>query len=206
LVNVLERAGLSEYRAAGFDAYLLRPVRPGSLLLQLGLRRSPVPPPPDGADAAEGNPQVVLAANSRRRVLLAEDNEINLLLAKRVLEKCGCDYTAVNNGAEAVAAVRRILEGQSPGVDLILMDIFMPQLDGLEAARAIKQLFAGSARANSPPPIVALTANAFAEDRQRYLEAGMDDYLAKPFDKASLETVLVRWFGRGHGGDTDAAA
>jgi PAS domain S-box-containing protein len=205
LVNVLERASLSEFRAAGFDAYLVRPVRPASLLLQLGLRRSPGPPPPDCAKYADNTTQAAPGAAARRRVLLAEDNEINSLLAKRVLEKCGCDYIAVTNGAEAVAAVSRILEGQSPDVDLILMDIFMPQLDGVEAARAIKQLFAGSARATSPP-IVALTANAFAEDRQRYLDAGLDDYLAKPFDKASLETVLVRWFGRRPGGNTDAAA
>ncbi len=67
---------------------------------------------------------------SSRRVLLAEDNEINSLLAKRVLEKCGCDYVAVTNGADAVAAVRRILQGETRGVDLVLMDIFMPQLDG----------------------------------------------------------------------------
>ena len=57
-----------------------------------------------------------------------------------------------------------------------------------------------------PPPIVALTASAFAEDKKRYLEAGMDDYLAKPFDKASLEAVLRRWFGQTKGGDADAAA
>jgi CheY-like chemotaxis protein len=204
LVNVLERAGLSEYRAAGFDAYLVRPVRPASLLLQLALRPSRAAPKLD--HTPESGPQPALESNARRRVLLAEDNEINSLLAKRVLEKCGCDYIAVNNGAEAVDAVRHILEGRAPAVDLILMDIFMPQLDGVEAARAIKQLFAGSGRADSAPPIVALTANAFAEDRQRYLEAGMDDYLAKPFDRASLETVLVRWFGRRPGGDTDAAA
>ena len=80
-------------------------------------------------------------------------------------------------------------------IDLVLMDIFMPQLDGLEAARAIKKLYAGSP-GRLPPPIVALTANAFAEDRQRYLEAGMDDYLAKPFDRAGLEAVLKRWFGQ----------
>jgi CheY-like chemotaxis protein len=142
---------------------------------------------------------------SRRRVLLAEDNEINALLAKRVLEKCGCEYVAVGNGAEAVAFVRQALTEGGHGIDLILMDIFMPQLDGLAAARAIKELYAASTGGLAAPPIVALTANAFAEDKQRYLEAGMDDYLAKPFDMAGLETVLRRWFGSFPGGDADAA-
>jgi CheY-like chemotaxis protein len=87
------------------------------------------------------------------------------------------------------------------------MDIFMPQLDGIEAARAIKGLYAARAEGfGCGPPIVALTASAFAEDKKRYLEAGMDDYLAKPFDKASLEAVLERWFGQMAGGDADAAA
>jgi len=73
----------------------------------------------------------------------------------------------------------------------------MPRLDGIAAARAIKALYlAGGAGPAEIPPIVALTASAFAEDKKRYLEAGMDDYLAKPFDKASLEAVLKRWFGR----------
>jgi CheY-like chemotaxis protein len=150
-------------------------------------------------DAADGK---------RRRVLLAEDNEINSLLAKRVLEKCGCDYVAVPNGLEAVAEVRRVLAGESPRLDLILMDIFMPKLDGIEAAREIKGLYAarGEGHAAAAPAIVALTASAFAEDKKRYFEAGMDDYLAKPFDKAGLEAVLRRWFGQTAGPDADAAA
>ena len=140
----------------------------------------------------------------RRRLLLAEDNEINSLLAKKVLEKCGCDYVAVTNGAEAVAAVRGTLDEKSLPFDLVLMDIFMPQGNGIEAARAIKALYADlPGRERRAPPIVALTANAFAEDKKRYLEAGMDDYLAKPFDKASLEAVLRRWLE--HSSD-DAAA
>jgi CheY-like chemotaxis protein len=204
LVNVLARASLSEFRAAGFDAYLVRPVRPASMMLHLGLCR-----PEETAAAVRAEPAVPASPHvgwtSARRVLLAEDNEINALLAKRVLEKCGCEYVAVVNGVEAVAVVGEILRGEKRGVDLILMDIFMPQLDGLEAARTIKQLYASVPLGTGAPPIVALTANAFAEDKQRYLEAGMDDYLAKPFDKSGLEAVLHRWFGD-HGGNTDAAA
>ncbi|MEI9900177.1 MAG: ATP-binding protein [Hyphomicrobium sp.] len=205
LVNTLARSSLAEFRAAGFDAYLVRPVRPASMLVQLGFS---VPVAPlEAADGAgvDAPPQPTVLAS--RRVLLAEDNEINSLLAKRVLQKCGCDYLAVTNGVDAVAAMRRALAGEGPAVDLVLMDIFMPQLDGLEAARAIKALYA-EAPAGSPPapPIIALTANAFAEDRRRYLDAGLDDYLAKPFDKASLEAVLLRWFGHRQGGDANAAA
>ncbi len=71
------------------------------------------------------------------------------------------------------------------------MDIHMPEMDGIEAARRIKRLYA--ARGVAPPPIVALTANAFPEDRKRCLDGGLDDYLAKPFDRSELEALLDRW-------------
>jgi CheY-like chemotaxis protein len=84
------------------------------------------------------------------------------------------------------------------------MDIFMPQVDGIEATRTIRTMYADRREAEGrAPPIIALTANAFADEKKRYLEAGMDDYLAKPFDKASLEAVLRRWLE--HSSD-DAAA
>lgn len=204
LVNVLARSMLSEFRDVGFDAYLVRPVRPSSLMIQLGLQRNGAG---DGArerDCAREVP-VGVRAGSVQRVLLAEDNEINLLLAKRVLEKCGCEYVAVSNGAEAVAFMQRSLAGDAEAIDLVLMDIFMPHLDGMEAARAIRALYARESDTVKAPPIIALTASAFAEDRQRYLESGMDDYLAKPFDKAGLEGVLRRWFGPLPGSHTDPA-
>ncbi len=206
LVNVLARASLADFRAAGFDAYLVRPVRPASMMMQLGLQGPTEAGAEDQADHETSAAQAPLQS-PHRRVLLAEDNEINALLAKRVLEKCGCDYVAVANGEEAVAVVRRALDGESPPIDLVLMDIFMPRLDGLEAARAIRELYAATPGIERHvPPIVALTASAFAEDKKRYFEAGMDDYLAKPFDKASLEAVLKRWFGQATGPDADAAA
>ncbi len=207
LVNVLSRASLCEFRASGFEAYLVRPVRPASMMMQLGIHRPQTemrPPAASKSADRSSTPSMRAPSKVRRRLLLAEDNEINSLLAKKVLEKCGCDYVAVTNGAEAVSAVRDTLDGKNLPFELVLMDIFMPQVDGIEAARAIKTLYAelpeGEGRA---PPIVALTANAFAEDKKRYLEAGMDDYLAKPFDKAGLEAVLKRWFGQTLG---DAAA
>ncbi len=207
LVNVLARASLSEFRAAGFESYLVRPVRPASMMMQLGLRAARDVDAPDAGHGSERKASYADAGGLPRRVLLAEDNEINSLLAKRVLEKCGCDYVAVTNGREAVAAARLSLDGHAPPLDLVLMDIFMPQLDGIEAAREIRGLYvARHGDGDRVPPIVALTASAFAEDKKRYLEAGMDDYLAKPFDKASLEAVLKRWFGQAADGGADAAA
>jgi len=202
LVDVLTRSSLADFRYAGFDAYLVRPVRPASLMMQLGLLDGAAPASEQATDAVRAARPGQFGA--RRRVLLAEDNEINSLLAKRILEKCGCEYVAVTNGADAVAVVERALAADER-VDLILMDIFMPQVDGVEAARQIKQLYGSRAADADAPPIVALTANAFAEDRQRYLQAGLDDYLAKPFDKAALEGVLRRWFGSLPGGDSEPA-
>ena len=207
LVDVMTRAALAQFRGVGFDAYLVRPVRPASMLMHLALCRD-VPNAGSGALLSDGvlRAPALPFAVAPRRVLLAEDNEINALLAKRVLENCGCEYIAVGNGVDAVAAARRAMLGEAAAIDLVLMDIFMPQLDGIEAARAIKALYAESACLFAAPPIVALTANAFAEDRQRYLAAGMDDYIAKPFDRANLEAVLLRWLGPRPDGDTNAAA
>jgi CheY-like chemotaxis protein len=130
-------------------------------------------------------------------VLLAEDNAVNALLATRLLEREGCHVVRVHTGDEAIAAVARTIAGQDPPYDLVLMDIYMPRLDGIEATRAIRRLFAASSKDMRPAlPIIAVTANAFPEDRQRYLAAGMDDYLAKPFDSCALTSVLARWLPR----------
>ena len=87
-----------------------------------------------------------------------------------------------------------MLDGVEQPYDIVLMDAHMPVLDGLEATRAIKVLFAAQEDGGaSCPPIIAVTANAFDEDRRRCLEAGMDDYLAKPFDREELHRLLERW-------------
>jgi CheY-like chemotaxis protein len=112
-----------------------------------------------------------------------------------VLEKSGARVVRVRNGAEAIAKARNELaSSQGKGFDLVLMDIHMPDMDGVEAARCIRSLYPEDALpAIGRPPIVALTANAFAEDRASYLEAGLDDYLAKPFEKSDFATLLARW-------------
>ncbi len=130
-------------------------------------------------------------------MLLVEDNDINELLARRILEKTGCEVVSARSGMAAVATMSAVRAGSEPGFALILMDILMPGMDGVEATQQIKAMYAGASDAAALPPIIALTANAFIEDRRRYLDAGMDDYLAKPFDKPAIEALLARWIAHG---------
>lgn len=197
LVNVLARSGLAPYRKKGFDSYLMRPVRPASLLEQVGLGsvqklvvepallECPSEPPQSAPPSANGT----IEPDLPKTVLLAEDNAINALLATKVLERAGYRVTPAVTGFAAIEAVKRTLKPGCRRFELILMDIFMPGMDGIEAAREIKRLHPDG----NCPPIVALTANAFAEDRQRYLTLGLDDYLAKPFDRADMMALLTRW-------------
>ncbi|MGB0127278.1 MAG: response regulator [Rhodocyclaceae bacterium] len=116
--------------------------------------------------------------------LIAEDNPVNQVVARRMLERCGLTVSVAANGAEAVEAVNR------EPFDIVLMDVQMPEMDGLEATRAIR---AGAAATADPLPIIALTANARKEDRDECLNAGMDDFLSKPFSEEALHGVLSRW-------------
>jgi CheY-like chemotaxis protein len=117
------------------------------------------------------------------RILLVEDNPTNLLLARRILEKAGYAVVVAVNGREGVEAAR----GQS--FDIILMDVQMPVLDGCSAAREIRR-FPSSA---GGIPILALTASVFTQDSQRCFEAGMDDFLGKPFKASELIRKCQLW-------------
>ena len=119
------------------------------------------------------------------RVLLAEDNPVNVEVAMEYLANLGCTVRVVGNGAEALAAI------QAGSYDMVLMDCQMPEMDGLTATRSIR--LRETRRALPRVPIIALTANAFEEDREACLEAGMDDYLSKPFSEEQLAAVIVRW-------------
>jgi PAS domain S-box-containing protein len=196
ILDSAERGEIPRLREQGFTGYLVRPIRPLSLLTQLFGSQ--------GADSSDTADIATLASiqfcasddgDRALSVLLAEDNDINALLARTVLEKCGARVVRARNGVEAIAAARHALEeGEGEAFDLVLMDIHMPEMDGIEAAQHIRALYADGAEApGDRPPIVALTANAFAEDRAAYLHAGLDDYLAKPFEKDNLIALIARW-------------
>ena len=114
------------------------------------------------------------------RILLAEDNVVNQKLAVRLLERMGYRADVAGNGAEAIAA---LADG---AYDLVLMDVQMPELDGLEATRRIRDRWP-----DRPLRIVGLTANAMAGDREACLAAGMDDYVSKPIRPAELAAAML---------------
>ncbi len=120
----------------------------------------------------------------KARVLLAEDSEVNTEIALEFLSELGCEAEAVPDGAAALAAFGRGF------FDIILMDCQMPVMDGLEAARRIREDEARSGLARTP--IVAMTANSSQSDRPLYKAAGMDDFLGKPFTEATLAAVIKR--------------
>ncbi len=125
-------------------------------------------------------------ARPGRRVLLAEDNPVNAMVAEATLHAMGLHVTHVEDGAAALAVLTRLPRS----IDLVLMDCQMPQMDGLEATRRLRDW---EARHDVPRmPVVALTANAMSGDRARCLAAGMDDHLPKPFRQVELQAVLMR--------------
>jgi PAS domain S-box-containing protein len=122
--------------------------------------------------------------DSALRVLVVEDHAVNRLLAMRLLKKLGCEVAIAENGRIACERTER------EPFDLVFMDCQMPEMDGFEATRIIR---GREARTSRHLPIVALTANAMSEDRERCVHAGMDDFIPKPYSAADLERVLARW-------------
>jgi CheY-like chemotaxis protein len=123
------------------------------------------------------------APPERARVLLAEDDPLNALIARTMLERCGCDVHVVENGAAALEAMRTL------AFDLAFLDLRMPKLDGRAAARQIRAL--------PPPagatPLIALTADAGEAERAEAIAAGMNDFLTKPIEPKRLQDVLARF-------------
>ena len=179
LLSPLARNRLGDLKEAGFDSYLIKPVRISSLYEQfVGLTGAPAPAA-HHAPKAEPDERT----QTRRRVLLAEDNHINAVLASTILKRAGHAVEVAANGAEAVDALRR------EDYDIILMDMHMPEMDGLEATQAIRALDGEEARI----PIVALTANAMGSEERKCIAAGMDDFLSKPFEPDDLLSVIDKW-------------
>lgn len=142
-----------------------------------------VPPGDEALPADMAAEATTTAPATVPRVLLAEDVMVNQLIATELLERMGCAVDLAQNGQEAVDAMR------ARDYDLVLMDVHMPVMDGLEAARAIRALDGRRAKV----PIVALTADAIAGVREQYLAAGMDDFLSKPFTPHELHIMVERW-------------
>ncbi|TVR07479.1 MAG: PAS domain-containing sensor histidine kinase [Salinarimonadaceae bacterium] len=186
LLSPFERRDLGSPSAAGFDAYLVKPLRARSLFERL----TEIAPPP----RAEATPRMTAPRRKvgakAKRVLLAEDNEINALLAIKALERLGAVVDWAKDGHEAFSLAEASFSGLRPDYDIVLMDIRMPGLDGLEATRRVRRLEATLGRPQ-PRRIIALTANAQKEDEQAALSAGLDGFLAKPFDIKDLTGLLM---------------
>jgi PAS domain S-box-containing protein len=201
LTSTGQRADARRFLQAGFAAYLIKPVRQSQLLDALATslgdhlrergtgaksRRTGASPSPRDLPPLEGGAV-------RARVLVAEDNIVNQRVAVRMLEKLGCRADVAANGKEAVEMLSLL------PYDLVFMDCQMPEMDGLEATEAIRRQEAkppgesGGAQPGGRTPICAMTANTMQGDREKCLEAGMDDYIGKPVKPQDLEAVLNRW-------------
>jgi two-component system sensor histidine kinase/response regulator len=181
-------------RAAEIDAYLTKPVRRAALLETIA----------GVFTARDGQPVIVdtdpapvrsTPLTPAGRVLVAEDNPVNQLVIQGMLAKRGYDYDLVGDGREALARL------ESGDYVALLMDVQMPELDGLEATALIREREGDGEHL----PIVAMTASAMAGDRERCLAAGMDDYISKPLRPDQLDAVLERWLGHA-GAAADGAA
>ena len=124
-------------------------------------------------------------ALEHRHILLAEDHPVNQEIALEILTSLGCRVQVVANGREALEALEHAT------YDVILMDCQMPEMDGFETTRAIREREVAMGQA--PLPIIAMTAHAMSDDREHCLTVGMSDYLSKPFAEAQLHAVLKRW-------------
>ncbi len=181
LLSPMARGRIAELREAGFNGYFIKPIRQSSLHKQLTDDGSEIPAQP--TETAAAAPTTEASQNKTYKVLLAEDNQINAVLATTIIKRAGHSVEVAQNGAEAVDAAK------NNHFDLILMDMHMPEVDGLEATRRIRRLDGPMRQA----PIIALTANAMAADRQKCIAAGMDDFLSKPFEPSDLTSLLAKW-------------
>lgn len=172
---------LSELQAMGFDTRLVKPVKQSDLFDSISTVLLAETKAPDvSSKAAKSKSTDGMTASVSGRILVAEDNAVNQIVAVKMLESMGHTADVAANGREALNAVQKL------PYDLILMDMQMPEMDGLQATQAIRALPGEVANI----PIVALTANAVQGDQERCLDAGMNDYISKPVEKQALFKVL----------------
>jgi CheY-like chemotaxis protein/HPt (histidine-containing phosphotransfer) domain-containing protein len=188
-----QRGDAARCTALGVAAYLRKPIKEADLLETLVAALEP---------SSEAAPVLITQHTLRERVrgldiLLVEDNAVNQKLVVRLLENMGHRVTVADNGALAVSKV------EAHPFDVVLMDLQMPVMDGLTATAAIRERERSGGRRT---PIVALTANALKGDRERCLEAGMDDYLTKPIRKEPLAEALQKWMAPAAAATPDRAA
>ncbi len=196
LVTAYGREGLfTDAATVGIEDVLVKPVT-ASLLFDAVMRLMQNAAPEPAAQQSEPNRPSALAALKGARVLLVEDNELNQDVAVGLLSQAGIAVEVAGDGAVALA---RLSRGDSP-VDLVLMDMQMPVMDGLTATRKLREI-----PALRELPIIAMTANAQQEDRERCLAAGMNDHLGKPINPAALWEMLSRWIAPQHAGNADSA-
>ena len=202
----------ASYRDLSIDAQLIKPARSSTLLEALvatiqkrrssqGLRpAAPVAPetevePASPIESVRPRSRPAKSNGHRLDILVAEDNEVNQLVFTQILGETDCTFQIVGNGRLAVAAFQEM----NPG--MILMDVSMPEMNGLEATAAIRELELAT---QSRVPIVGVTAHALKGDRERCIEAGMDDYLPKPISPKALLDKIERWAGNKLGERRDA--
>jgi signal transduction histidine kinase/CheY-like chemotaxis protein len=189
LFSPFERRAFGGHAVAGFDGWLVKPVRARSLFERLAEQF----PQNRVADASAAAKPAALR-HEKARALVAEDNDINFVIAQKALRRLGFDIARASDGLAAVRMADEAARGKAQAFDLVLMDIKMPGLDGRQAVREIREI----ERETGAPPVavVALTANGAAQDQRAALEAGADEYLVKPFDPPRLAEAIERALGR----------
>jgi CheY-like chemotaxis protein/HPt (histidine-containing phosphotransfer) domain-containing protein len=188
LTSAGQRNDAARVKQAGFDDYLIKPVRSSRLLDCLKTAISPKPQTHSSPHPVRPGTKGVAENGQKTRILVADDNTTNQLVALAMLNRIGYCGDAVANGLEAIRALTQI------PYDVVLMDVQMPEMDGLEATRRIRDPKTGVQ--NSRVPIIAMTAHAMKGDQDKCLAAGMDDYIAKPVQFEELVSVLQHWLER----------
>jgi two-component system sensor histidine kinase/response regulator len=189
MTSLGERGDARRLQAIGFAAFLVKPVKQSQLYDCLAtILDSAVSPTKEAEVGLVTRHSLSEARRQRVRILVADDNPTNRLVSLRMLEKLGYSALVVADGLEAIEAL------ESMPFDVVFMDVQMPVMDGFEATRAIRD---GTAKVpDRSVPIIAMTAHAMTGDRERCLEAGMDDYVSKPLKSQALSEVLEKWLSR----------